>query len=267
MKKIFYLVVVVAFILGAFAFTTVKRYADILKDLGIENSEAKETIFANFEQGTLSFPYSKVIRKLAVGQRESAVKELGDYIKAYTATPEFAQKYKAARDAAKPQGAASAVEKIQARIQQVESDIETTELDMKSTSGDMKKLYEVSLAELKKELRALKNPSDPNHSLYVQDATKSNPFEENMAAEDIKYWEQEYPATVKELIKNRLKKFLDFTKDMNFNAKLVKRGNKMYFVDPELEDKDDTWKYCFRAGKETISASRQYAQQWLASLK
>ncbi len=250
-----------------FAFNTIKAYGDIFKDLGIENSEAKEVIFLNFEQGTLNLPYSKAVTKLALGQRAAAVREIGDYIKSYTSSPEFAQKYNEARLAAKPRGAASQKEKVEQRIAQVVADIETTETDMKNTSGDMKKLYEVSLAELKKELKALKNPADPHHKFYVENASEVDPMEQNMYEEDLKYWQQDYPPTVKELLRNRLIKFLDFTKDIDFNAKLVKKGNKFYFADPELEDKDGTWKHCFRAGKETMAAARQYAQQWLASLK
>jgi hypothetical protein len=41
----------------------------------------------------------------------------------------------------------------------------------------------------------------------------------------------------------------------------------MVFADASLEGKDETWKRCFRSGRETITAARQFAQQWLASLK
>ena len=254
-------------LMGGFAFTAIKKYADIFKQLKIEESEAKESIFMNFQDGNLDFPRSSVITKLAIGQREAAVKEIGDYIKAYTSSPEFAEKYKEAREAAKPQGMAGSTEKIKARIETLEQDIETTQADMKKASGDMKKLYELTLQEQTKELKALKNPADPMHKYYVKEATEVEEGEKQMAADDLKNWEDEYPVTVKELVKNRLRKFLAFTADIDFNAKLVKSDNKMIFADPVLEEKDGLWKACFRCGKETISAARRYAQDWLATLK
>jgi hypothetical protein len=267
MKKIIYSLSIMTILVGAFAFTTIRRYTDIFQQLAISNNEAKETIFLNFEQGSLSFPHSSVLTKLAIGKREAAVKEIGDYMKAYTASPEFAEQYKAAREAAKPQGVTGSDEKRKARMEELEHDIESTQSDMKSKTGDMRKLYEVTLAELTKELKALKDPSDPLHQQYVKKASKVSEMESNTAAEDLKYWQEEYPPAVKELVKKRLTAFLAFTSDINFNAKLEKRGSKMVFADPALEEKDATWKYCFRSGKETITAARQYAQQWLATLK
>jgi hypothetical protein len=41
----------------------------------------------------------------------------------------------------------------------------------------------------------------------------------------------------------------------------------LVFADPALEAKDGYWKYCFRSGKETITAARQYAQQWLSGMQ
>jgi hypothetical protein len=260
-------VITILLLTGIFAFTTIQKYTDIFGQLGIEKGEATETIFFNFQDGTLNFPYSTVIRKLALNKRAEAVKEIGDYIKAYTSGNEFAEKYKVAREQAKPQGIASNEEKVKARISEVEADIETTKADMKSKTGDMKKLYEASLLELNKELKALKNPHDPAHKYYMQEATELKDSEKNMYAEDIKSWKEEFPPTVKELIHKRLVQFLEFTKDIDFNAKLVKRGSKMVFADPALEAKDGYWKYCFRSGKETITAARQYAQQWLSGMQ
>ena len=267
MKKIIYLPLFATVLAGIFAFATLKKYTDIFQQLKIAHNDAKESIFMNFHDENLDFPPSSVITKLAVGQREAAVKEIGDYIKTYANSKEFSEKYKEAREAARPQGPASAEEKISARIETVEQDIETTQAEVKKASGDMKKLYEVTLAEQVKELKALKNSADPYHSFYVKAAIKPKEWEKQMAGEDLKYWQEEYPATVKELVKRRLIKFLEFTADIDFNAKLVKRGSKMVFADPELEAKDGVWKSCFRCGKETITAARRYAQDWLTTLK
>lgn len=92
---------------------------------------------------------------------------------------------------------------------------------------------------------------------------------ENRAAynEDLKRWEKDYPVNVKLLIKKRLTEFLQLTSGINFNAKLERRGKKMVFSDPSLEEKDDFWKACYRSGKPTVDAAREFAQQWLTELK
>lgn len=93
--------------------------------------------------------------------------------------------------------------------------------------------------------------------------------EENREAyqEDLKRWEKDYPVSVKLMLKNRLSEFLKITSGINYGAKLEKRGKKMIFSDPLLEEKDDFWKACFRSGKPTVDAARQFAQQWLTELK
>lgn len=267
MRKFVYATLAVALLLGSFAFTRVRTYLDVLGQLKIEAAEAKESVFNDFQDGVLDFPYSKLVTTFAVGKREAAVRELGDFIKAYTESTEFAAKYKAAREAARPQGLQSADEKIRQRLAQIDLDIETNQADMAKTgSGDMKKLHQLTIDELRKEKKALSNPADPAHASYRDDVTKAKDWETQQAAEDQKYWLQEYPLAAKERVKRRLTEFLDLTKDIDFGAKLVKSGSKMVFADPVLEAKSGEWKRCFRCGRETIGAARQYAQQWLSSL-
>jgi hypothetical protein len=82
----------------------------------------------------------------------------------------------------------------------------------------------------------------------------------------VKY-EQRYPADPKVLIASRLHQFLDLTKDMHWDAKLVPAGGgKMMFADPKLESKSSEWKICFRAGKDAVDAARSFANDWLKQL-
>lgn len=85
--------------------------------------------------------------------------------------------------------------------------------------------------------------------------------------EDLKRWEAEYPAVFNELLKHKLKEFLQLTSNIDYNARLEQRRGKMVFADPVLEAKDPFWKACFRSGKTTMEAARAYAQQWLVELK
>ncbi|WP_162944434.1 hypothetical protein [Flavisolibacter nicotianae] len=267
MKKFVYATLAAALLLGTFAFKTVRANLDVLGQLQIDPTEAKESVFNNFQDGVLDFPYSTLVTTFAPGKREAAVRELGDFIKAYTESAAFAEKYKAAREAARPQGLQSADEKIKQRLAQIDLDIETNQADMAKASGEMKKLHQLTIDELRKEKKALGNPADPAYASFRKEATKATEWETQQAREDEKYWLEEYPPTAKERVKRRLAEFQDLTKDIDFTAKLVKSGNKLVFADPGLEAKSWEWKRCFRCGRETIAAARQYAQQWLSSLR
>lgn len=264
MKKIIRIGMVCLVALATVAFTIV---SDIFDQLDIAEKEAREYIFDNFKSSNLSFPYSPVIKNLALGKRAGAVKELGDYIRKYTNSPEFAQEYLAVRESARPKSPADKEAKLKARIEELKHDIATTEKDMKGVTGDMKKLYESTLQMQKTELKALQDPKDPNHKMYLSDLSEVDEDGEKNYKDEMKDFEKEYPAQVKDLVKGRLQEFLAFTADIDFDAKLVERGGRKRFADPKLEAKDATWKRCFRSGRETITAARAYAQQWLKELK
>lgn len=244
-----------------------RYYADILKQLSISEDEAQDYIFSNFREGDLSFPYSSAIKSLVPGKRAAAVKEMGDYIRQYTSSPAFLQHYREARAAAMPQGPAGKEEKIKARLAEIQHDIEQTQKDMKPATGDMRKLYEANLKMLQQQQQALLDPKHPEHAMYVSDITGSiddqNPaqYKEAMQA-----FEKDYPANPRDLIRSRLKAFLALTADIDFNAQLVGNGRIKKFANPALEAKSGTWKKCFRSGRETITAARAYAQQWLREL-
>jgi len=249
---------------GTMAFTA---YKNVLDQLRIAEDEAKDYIFGNFKVGDLSFPRTSALKALATGQRASTVKELGDYIRKYVNSAEFAQAYKEARDAAKPADPADKASKLKTRIEELERDIKTAQEDMKSATGDMKKLYEATLTMQKEELAALKDPKHPKHKMYLQDVDDAGFGDDgDQHKQAVKDFEHDWPATVKDLVKIRLKEFLAFTADIDFSAKLVEKGGRMRFADPKLEAKDEAWKRCFRSGKETIAAARAYAQQWLKEL-
>jgi seryl-tRNA synthetase len=263
MKKTTYMMLVTLAALSTTAFTV---WQNILSKLDIAEQDAHDYIFRDFQEGNLSFPYSAAIKKLALGQRAAAVKEMGDYIRQYTNSPEFIKQYSETRQAAKPEDPASKQEKIKKRIDELKQDVEQTEKDMKGVTGDMKKLYEATLQMQRQELKALQDPKDPQHAMFTGDIDGSGGMDEATYKETLKDFEKQYPATVKELVKMRLKEFLVLTADINFDVQLIEKGGHKRFADPKLEAKDELWKRCFRTGKETITAARTYAQQWLKEL-
>lgn len=264
MKKMSRIGVVCLLVLSTMAFVVVKNVFDQLE---IAEDEARAYIFGNFKEGNLSFPHSSVLKGIASGKRAGVVKELGDYIRKYCSSPDFLQAYKEARESARPAAPADKAAKVKARLEEIKRDIASNEEGMKGAAGDMKKLYEATIKMLKEEQQALADPRNPQHGLFMSNLSEGNDMDASQYAAAVKEFDKEYPANVQVLIKRRLQEFLALTADMDFDAKLVEKGGRKRFADPKLEAKDETWKRCFRCGRETIVAARAFAQQWLAELK
>lgn len=266
MKKNLFKLLLAVVVIGSAAFTV--RVLSILEQLKIAEQDAKEYILSDFTEGSLNFPYSEVLKTLATSKRADAVKQIGEYIRKYTESPEFQKEFQAIRESMSADKPVKKTKEqlLQEKIESLKHDIKTTEEDMKSAPASMKKLYEETLKQQRENLAALENPSHPKHKMYVADLVEfyEEDFKQATAGQDNSV---EFPETPRELVKQRLKEFLAFTADIDWEAKLVTVNGYRKFADPALEAKSTEWKRCFRAGKETITAARSFAQGWLASLK
>lgn len=264
-KKIIYSILAILFMTGTYAFRVVKHYNDILKDLQIEAEDAQLQIFNNLEDGTLNVPGSSLITKLAVGKRAAAAREICEYIKKYTSTPEFEKEYQAARERSKPQENLTFDQRLKRHIDTAKAEIKRSELELKNATDETEKRMIISdIDRYKSELNALTDPKDPMHKAQMMIIEMEDYG--HSTDKDWADWKKNYPPTSKELLRKRLNEFLQFTADIDFNAKLIERDGRLRFADPNLEAKDDNWKRCFRCGKETISTARAFAQEWLKSL-
>lgn len=240
---------------------------DVLKQLNLSEAEAKEAIRDNFLRRELWVPDKQAVKSIAVTKKAITVKELGSYIRQYIESAEFNKAYQEARAAAKPAGKGDAKALIAERLLAIEEELRETEAKQKTASADVKKLYELTLQQLKQEREALKNPSHPMHADYVANLTEESEENAEQGQMQMQSFNKDFPPTVKELVRLRLRHFLEVTATIDFNAKLVQQGKFKVFADPALEAKNGDWKKLFRAGPETIGAARQFAQQWLTDLE
>ena len=79
-------------------------------------------------------------------------------------------------------------------------------------------------------------------------------------------WSEELPEDPNELIKRRLRTFVDACSDVDFDAELVEQYGLKRFADPRYERKSSDWKTCFRAGEPTVRAALEAAEDWLDDL-
>ena len=76
-----------------------------------------------------------------------------------------------------------------------------------------------------------------------------------------------YPADQLQYVKQRLHQFMDETEGIDFNAELVEKNGRKYFVKREYENKSNRWKMAFRVGKEVVEPARTIVQQWITDLE
>ena len=75
--------------------------------------------------------------------------------------------------------------------------------------------------------------------------------------------EKKYPVDPNELIKQRLTDFLKVSATVDFDAEL---DGARQFKNSEYQRKSPQWKYCYRAGREVVTAAREEAQKWLDAM-
>ena len=121
--------------------------------------------------------------------------------------------------------------------------------------------------QFEKDYQAFRNdykPEEPGTEGSAEDIASAREYYNEQLGE----WKQNYPATGREMVRRRLREFLQESADVDFNAKLVRKGNKMRFANEQYEDeKSGDWKLCYRAGKAPVEKARAFTKAWLAELE
>lgn len=253
-------IIIASITVGLVAFTT----NTIISRLGVSDEDAQKAVSRGMYTGKLDLIAMYKAKQIPAGERAAAVKEMGDYIKAYVMSPEYKEAYVEGWEKEAPQDANS---KLRAAIKKSEKDYKDMEELHRTAEPENKEGYAAALKAMKDMIDILKDPKHKMHKVYVQGIAGGVPGPPTAAFKaELAKFEQTYPGTVEGMLKLRLKSFLTLTSDIDFNAPLVKKGNKMIFEDPLLEKRSREWKMCFRAGPETIKAARAYAEAWLKEL-
>ena len=89
---------------GLYSFNKLQlAYDNIFNQLGLDTEEAQSYIASNLYGGSTTYPRTKIMVKLALNKREEAIKEIGNYIKAYVKSQEFSKEYETARLEQRPE--------------------------------------------------------------------------------------------------------------------------------------------------------------------
>lgn len=242
-----------------------------LADFGITEARLKPGIVGALVDGHLPlYPSKKAYSAAPVAVRVAFVEKASGWLKAYTESPTFKADYEKQRAAARPapQGSKGTPDEQFAKsLEEQRKAIAEMKANVASMPADMQKQMEPAIKQAEAAMQ--KTAADPQMVAmmkqgFSQQATSDQESYQRRVAE----YDARYPADTRILIAKRLQDFLDMSKDVDFDTKLIPGGGgRMRFVDPKYEAKPDQWKLCYRAGKEPVEAARAFATDWLRQLK
>jgi len=272
MKKMLLLIPVLFILYGSYSNILLEQtMQSILKQLDIKEDYTKEMIWGNCSGPSFYFPNPKELKNAAAGEKTAIVKVLANYVKVYTSSDEFREKYLQLRDNKKPhypKGPISLNSLKNNHKEQLAKSITDMEKQLKTFPADQKKSFEEAIASMKQQLKDIDDPEKTMYTPAMQDIYNQQYKQEvDNYNTDLKKWEVEYPTDSKWIVKKWLSEFIDKTNDINFNAELINKNKSKIFVKSEYEQKDYLWKACFRAGKEATQTAREFAKSWLSELK
>jgi flagellar biosynthesis GTPase FlhF len=273
MKKLL-IVIPVLFLLFGFTLsrTINQKMQDILNQIQYSDESAKNMIFDNCNGPSFYYPNPMKLKALASKDKAAMVSLIGDYVKSYVNSDEFLQRYKEFKEQQKPtppEKPQTAKEMKEAQKASIKEGIE----NLKKTKASMPKDQQASFDETIKSFQdQLKDLDDPNNSPYNADFDKmmQQGYEQQMDDYNAKVaeWNKQYPDNPTPMVKKWLQAFLDASKDVDYNAKLIDgEDGKKLFASTAYERKPYEWKLFYRVGKETVDAGRKYAEAWLKKLK
>jgi len=241
---------------------------DHIAALGITQTRAKEAVFDSFMANTLSLAGKADVFKAATPQmRATMVTAIATLGRAFVESADFKQRYSDHREANGPDPlpAEQTVEQIYKKQRDdYEKQVEGIRALYNEITPEQRKTLEAGFVEM----RAKFDEIEKEGRVELEASLKSQraPLVQAHDAA-VKEFEKVFPSDSKLLVANRLRTFLELSRDINFNAQLTEKNGKKVFADPALEAKPAEWKMLFRAGKPATDAARAFAQKWLAELE
>jgi hypothetical protein len=274
MRKFFFLSPILLLLLG---FTAGHAVDDKLNGLLLQfktsEEAAKLDIFHAVTGPSFFIPNVKTLRDLSLEDRVSIIQLIGKNTKEYLASKEFIEKYNQYREDKKPKAPETPKYSTQLKDEQRENlkkSIAEIEKNKAQVTKDQQVIFDDIIKGLNQQLKEMDNPKNtmytPEMDSYIK---QSHEMQMNEHTKSVAAWENMYPKNnPNPMIKNWINTFLEKSAGINFEAKTTEIKNGIIkFIDQEYERKDSQWKLYFRAGKETVTAARSFAQDWLDELK
>lgn len=254
------------------SYKTRQAAEDIWKALGLSQQAGTDGIKNSFLNGYLQYYGARNAKNIALSDRKAVATDLLNYTKQYINGPVFKKQYEDMRKNTEPHKPEATkiktLEEIRKEeIAKTEQSIKEMEKSMKEVSADVAKSLKPVLEMQKQTLKDYQDPKNQMLTIIYESEKQAAERRQQEYEEDIVSWKKNYPENISQFISDKLKKMLDATKGIDYNAALVEKYNRKRFVNPAYESKNREWKQGFRAGKEVTETARAFAQQWLGELK
>lgn len=255
-----------------FSFTASVRISDdVWKQLGINQMQGTERIKSSFINNYFNEYGLKNAKNIAAGNRAAVAKDILAYTRQYVNSNVFKSEYEKAREYARPRESQpnnKSKESIRkGEIEETKKLIKRTEEIIRTSEGELKKTMEDVLAMHKANLKDYESPDSKMINMLWEGELNTRENDKKRYLDNVKVWEQNYPADYKQVIKMRLQKYLGIAQTVDFSAQLVEKNKKKYFVNNSYEAKNSEWKMIYRAGREVYDVTKVFAEQWLKDLE
>lgn len=243
--------------------------ASLPGELSLKEEQARQNVLQSLVSGQVPvYEVRKPMQAAAPALRATLIRGVLEWTKAYCESPEFAAAYAARRSEAmpaEPEPRGTVEEEIARERAKMEQQIEETRKMVASLPAEQQAGMEEAIQSMIASMKQMYD--DPEmRPFQVQMIEASRAEEQQRYEEAVKKWKEIYPEDPRALIARRLQEFLAVSAEVDFNAKVQEDKGKMRFVEDRYEQKPPQWKLCYRAGRETVAAAREFAASWLAGL-
>lgn len=242
---------------------------DFLKQLGLTKPGAEEKIRQGILGGSIDIYGIKGLKTIATGNRAAVAGDILTYTKKYVSTADFIKNYNEMRDYYKPK-----FEKLQTpdemrseAVANQKKSIAQIEESIRKADAATKPIFEKVLITAKEDLKKIEDPNSKHNAAYAKNYEQAVKQNQQNYDRQIADWEAKYPSNHLLYVKKRLQEFLNETADIDFEAELITKNGKKYFVNRAYESKGNRWKMAFRAGKDVITTARTFAEKWMSEIK
>lgn len=242
---------------------------DQLAKLGISEGRAREAVFDSFITDTLSVAGNHDVFKAASASARVALVNFAlTLARAFAESDDFKRRYADHREANGPDPLPP--------LPRVDEILAKQRAGFEEQVAQMRKLFdqitpeqratlEEGWQDMRRQLTEME--TGPRRAELESALRKQYTALEQQREIAMKELDSVWPTDHRTLVAGRLRHFLDVSKDVAFDARLVEKDGKKVFADPALEARPKEWKMCFRAGKPATEAARSFARKWLSDFE
>jgi hypothetical protein len=241
--------------------------ADVLSQIGVPQERAESAVGSILSYGLMNPGLPSTAFKAMPPSTRASVATAGiAWLRTYTASANFQKMYATLRENNKPSPPSYKLtpeEQVEADAPKPASDEDVKKMEA-MLSPEQRKQFEEKMKQIAEQLAKMNTPENRKlqlDAIKAQRAQEQKEYEQSVAD-----WQKKFPIDPKPLIVERLKAFMALSADVDFAAATATADGGITFVKPEYEGKPESWKLCYRAGKEATSAARAGVEGWLKAL-